>query len=134
MEEIVEKTSVLIVDDSRYARYRLRRFLEAQGRFEVMEADSGEQALASFDQLRPGLVLIDQIMRGREGIETARLLLERDPDVKIIMLTAVDEPAFKQHALDQGILQVIEKRSWKTLGELLRDLGISDPASEPSSS
>ncbi len=130
----MNKTSVLIVDDSRYARYRLRRFLEAQGRFEVAEADDGEQALAGFDRLRPSLVLIDQIMRGREGIETARLLLERDPGVKIIMLTAVDEPGFKQHALDQGILHVIEKRSWKTLGELLRELGLGGPAAPATSS
>ena len=127
VEDIVSRTDVLIVDDSRYARYRLRRFLETEGWFEVTEASDGEEALAIFDEVRPSLVLIDQVMRGREGTETARLLLQKDPGVKIVMLTAVDDAAFKQCALDEGILHVITKSSWTTLGGILDELGIGGP-------
>jgi DNA-binding NarL/FixJ family response regulator len=54
-------------------------------------------------------------MRGREGIETARLLLETQPGLRIIMLTVVSDPTVRQRALDAGIAEVVKKTDWEAL-------------------
>ncbi len=112
---------VLIVDDSGYARLRIRRFLTAEGPWTVDEASDGDEALERFARARPGLVLIDQIMRGREGLEVARLLLERDPKANIVMLTSVSDPWFRERALGAGVRKVLGKDDLEALLPILRE-------------
>lgn len=111
--------TVLIVDDSGYARRRLRRFLKAEGWPQVTEAGGGDEALCRYRDERPALVLIDQVMRGRCGIDTARLLLERDPTARILMFTVVCDPEVHRRALEAGILHVLRKHDWKGLRDVL---------------
>ncbi|MCP4656769.1 MAG: response regulator [bacterium] len=111
--------AVLIVDDSGYTRKRLRRFLAAEGWERVMEAADGDEALVRYHEDRPTLVLIDQVMRGRAGIDTARLLLERDPGARILMLTVVSDPQLHRRALDAGILRVVNKSDEEALRDAL---------------
>lgn len=115
--------AVLVVDDSGYARLRLRRFLLQQGFGHVFEAADGDEAMALFTRHHPRVVLLDQIMRGREGLETARLLLASDPDVQIIMLTAVTDRSLHEAALKTGIQRVLPKMDLEALGAALRELG-----------
>jgi two-component system chemotaxis response regulator CheY len=110
---------VLIVDDSGYARRRLRRFLVAHGWTQVIEASDGIQAIELFSTEHPSLVLVDQVMRGMAGLETARLLLEKDPNARIAMFTAVSDPAVREQALRAGILNVVKKADWISLEKLL---------------
>lgn len=115
--------TVLIVYDSGYARARLRRFLIEKGFNRVLEASGGDEALHLLTQHRPGVVLLDQVMRGREGLETARLMLAEDPLVHIIMLTAVTDRNLHDQALTVGIRRVLQKMDFETLAVLLRELG-----------
>lgn len=110
---------VLIVDDSGYARLRLRRFLEELGFTEVVEAADGSEAALLFSEHRPSLVFVDQVMRGQEGIETARLLLARAPRTKIVMLTVLSDDQTRHRALEAGILQVVAKGDWDSLRDFL---------------
>ncbi len=85
---------VLIVDDERPARDRLRTLLEHEPDHVVVgEAASGSDALALSNELQPDAVLLDIRMPGLDGIETAHHLnaLERPPAV--IFATAYDEYA-----------------------------------------
>ncbi len=113
------RAPILIVDDSGYARQRLRRFLKAEGWDRVAEAADGEEALDRYREKRPELVLIDQVMRGRPGIETARALLRRDPQARIVMFTAVSDPEVHRRALEAGIQRVLCKNDWKGLQDVL---------------
>lgn len=115
--------TVLIVDDSGYARTRLRRFMGERGFAAIVEASDGDEALRLFDRHRPSVVLLDHVMRGREGTETARLMLAQDPSVQIIMLTAVTDRGLKDKALNIGIRKVLEKMDFETLGSTLSELG-----------
>jgi two-component system, chemotaxis family, chemotaxis protein CheY len=115
--------SVLIVDDSGLARIRLKRFLLDQGFSGVLEAADGDEALRLFGEHRPRTVLLDQVMRGREGLDTARLMLAADPDVQIIMFTAVTDRHLHQRALSVGIQRVLQKMDLEALASSLRELG-----------
>ncbi len=110
---------VLIVDDSGYTRRRLRRFIVAEGWTQVLEAADGDAALALYSEHQPSLVLIDQIMRGKEGVETGRLLLEKDPDARLVMLTVVSDPELHARALKAGFLHVLRKTDWDALRNVL---------------
>lgn len=87
---------ILIVDDEAGVRFGLRDFLELHG-YEVIEADSCEQAQAQFRDAPCAIVIVDYQLR--DG--TAATLLPRlraiDPAVGALILTgrAVDDPAVK---------------------------------------
>ncbi len=57
----------------------------------VSVAESGEQALEQIDRVSPDLVLMDFRLPGINGLETARRLKDRRPELKIAMVTAYME-------------------------------------------
>jgi two-component system, chemotaxis family, chemotaxis protein CheY len=118
-----ERVAVLIVDDSAYARLRLRRFMAARGFDRIVEAADGDEALACQAEHKPGLVLLDEVMRGRAGIDTARLLLAHDPAIDVIMLTVLTDRDVREHALSVGVKRVLAKADFTSLEAVLRELG-----------
>jgi two-component system chemotaxis response regulator CheY len=115
------RARVLVVDDSGYARLRIRRFLLAEGVSDIVEAADGDEALAAFEATRPSLVLLDQVMRGRDGIEVARLLRQRDPSLTIVMLTVVSDPEVHQRARGAGVDAVLEKSQLQAIRSLIAE-------------
>ena len=80
---------VLVVDDSAVYRYALCSVVAETSGFEVVaDASSGREALALIGSLAVQLVLLDVCMPELDGIETARLLRCRYPDVAVLLLTA----------------------------------------------
>ncbi|MBT8102622.1 MAG: response regulator [Gammaproteobacteria bacterium] len=85
---------ILIVDDEKPARDRLRQLLQGDDDYEVVgEASNGRDALSLAAELEPDVVLLDIRMPGLDGIETAHHLnaLERTPAV--VFTTAYNEYA-----------------------------------------
>jgi len=110
---------ILVVDDSGYARLRARRFLESRGVENVLEAADGEEALAVYFAAWPSLVVLDQVMRGTEGLEVARTLREADPQVRVVMLTVLSDPDLRDRARDAGVLAVVAKDRLEDLAPFL---------------
>ncbi len=110
---------MLVVDDSSYARLRLRRFLSSEGWDAVVEAADWTEALEQAQLHRPALILLDQVMRGKAGVETARLLRRSDPTARIVMLTAVQDPAVNALAEANGVEVVLGKNDWEALRAVL---------------
>lgn len=80
---------VLLVDDHELVRVGLRTFLELQADMAVVgEAGSGERALALVPSAAPDIVLLDLVLPGMSGLETARALRAAHPNVKIVVLTS----------------------------------------------
>ena len=78
--------SVLVVDDEWKIRDLVRSYLERAG-FVVVEAETGEQALATARRARPDAIVLDLMLPDLPGEEVARSLREVS-DVPIVMLTA----------------------------------------------
>jgi len=78
---------VLVVDDNADNRYSLRLLLDG---YEITEAASGEEALASVREVRPDCVLLDVAMPGMDGFEVCRRFRadDRMKTVPIILVTA----------------------------------------------
>jgi len=80
--------SILIVDDHALIRKLLRRHLELQDDFIVVgEAGNGQEGIAKAAALMPDVILMDVSMPGIDGIEATRIICERQPQVKILILT-----------------------------------------------
>ncbi len=77
---------ILIVEDDERIRSATRLALEDEG-YAVLEASSGEAALACFSASPPEVVLIDVMLPGLDGFEVCRLI-RRSSDVPIVMVTA----------------------------------------------
>lgn len=95
--------TVLVVDDHRDANDILCRLLRLDGH-RAVSAFSGEDALATISAEPPDVVILDFMMPGMDGIETLRQIRSNPTTsrVRVIMYTAVSDPAFRQHALEKG--------------------------------
>ncbi|RBI84738.1 fused response regulator/phosphatase [Rhodosalinus halophilus] len=102
--------TVLVVDDSRLQR-RLLSMLLGRAGYRVMEADSGEAALALCRQAPPDLVVSDWMMPGMSGIDLCRALraLATGRYVYFILLTSRSEKAEVAHGLDCGADDLLTK-------------------------
>lgn len=78
--------NVLLIDDEEQFLKVLEERLETRG-LKVNTATSGEDALALVDDRNFDAIILDLAMPGIDGIETLRLLKEKNPDLEIIMLT-----------------------------------------------
>jgi DNA-binding response OmpR family regulator len=82
----VVPTRILTVEDDERIRTAVRMALEDEG-WEVVEAESGEEAIATFASHRPDVVLIDLMLPGVDGFEVCRSLRQAS-DVPIVVVTA----------------------------------------------
>jgi two-component system KDP operon response regulator KdpE len=129
MEE--KKLRVLVVDDER----PIRRFLNASlsGQYTVLEAATGEEALAVTVSGRPDAILLDLGLPDMDGVELTRRLREWI-QIPIIVISVRDHEEDKITALDAGADDYLTKPFG--VGELLARLRValrrgSTPESEP---
>lgn len=82
---------LIIADDDEITRIGLRHALEAMNRFSrIQEVGSGETLMARLEQEPVDLVLLDIGMPGMDGITATRLIKERFPHVKVLILSYHD--------------------------------------------
>jgi two-component system chemotaxis response regulator CheY len=88
-EEISMPRTLLIVDDSKVSRMRIRAFFTSHcPQWTIQEAGSGDEAIVLASSAPPDFVTMDVNMPGMSGFETAQLMLVRNPDIRVVMLTA----------------------------------------------
>jgi DNA-binding NarL/FixJ family response regulator len=121
-------TSVLIVDDAPAVRDGLRRLVGTlSGVASVSLASSGDEALVRCLSDRPDLILLDVRMPGMSGLECARRLLHSDPSVRIVMLTAGEDPQAVATAVAHGAAGYISKDATKLeMGLAIHHVGGGD--------
>ncbi len=100
---------VLIADDAGFVRDILIQHCSALGHLVVGEAISGEQAVDLSTQRRPQIIFMDLIMPGLNGVEAAKQILERDPDIYIIAVSSADEPFILQQSFASGCKDFLKK-------------------------
>lgn len=94
---------VLIIDDSEQAREGIRTILSNDPVFHVVaEGHSGEEALVLTEQWMPDLILMDVQMPGMGGLEATKLVKDKYPYVKIVMVTVSDDITHLFDALKKG--------------------------------
>ncbi len=99
----------VVADDHPVFRQGLRVLLEDLGVDVVAEAADGEDAVATVLRERPDVVLMDLQMPRLSGIEATRQLVERDPDVRVLVLTMVADDDAVFAAVQAGALGYVLK-------------------------
>jgi DNA-binding NarL/FixJ family response regulator len=103
----------VIVDDHPVFRHGLRMLLEDLGVDVVAEESDGAAGVAAVLAHEPDLVLMDLQMPGVSGIEATRRLTQELPDVKVLMLTMVDDDQAVYAAVQAGALGYLLKGAGK---------------------
>lgn len=99
---------LLVVDDEESIRLALSKFLRSRG-YEVQTADSGAAALELLERYSFMLMLCDIRMPGMTGIEVIGHAAKKDPDLAILMLTAVNDAPTATEALSSGACDYLMK-------------------------
>ena len=98
-----EKINVVIADDHEIVRAGLRRILNIDKRIQIVgEAVDGESALKLIEENLPHVALLDIHMPVLDGIEVAKIVCEKHPEIVVIMLTAYEDYKHVEEALKVG--------------------------------
>jgi DNA-binding NarL/FixJ family response regulator len=82
---------VIVADDDPLARRMLRDLLQMAGITVIAEAGSGREAVELGLYYRPDVVVMDLIMPGVDGLAATRQIVERAPEVRVVILTSSDD-------------------------------------------
>lgn len=98
-----EAIRVLIVDDHRVVRIGLRTLLQDTTDIRVVgEAGDGTTALTEAARLRPQVVILDIRLPDQDGFKVCRQLKDRDPNIRVLMLTSVADDRMILQAISAG--------------------------------
>jgi putative nucleotidyltransferase with HDIG domain len=100
--------SLLVVDDEEPIRNALKKFLTQQG-YDVVTAASGDDALRILQRQKISVVLLDVRMPGRSGIDLVPQVLEIEPSVAVLMLTAVNDATTAALCMQRGAMDYLTK-------------------------
>lgn len=96
--------TMLIVDDSRFARHMIRKFItHAFPDWTIIEAGNGQEALDKTAELPVDVMTIDFNMPGMDGLTLATALQTRYPAARITLLTANIQESVRQKAAAAGV-------------------------------
>jgi two-component system, NarL family, invasion response regulator UvrY len=103
---------VMLADDHAVVRMGFRLLLEGSPDIRVVaEADSGEDAVRRFAEVKPDVVVLDLSMPGIGGLEALSRILAREPTAKVLVLTAHEDAMHARRVLKAGALGYLSKRS-----------------------
>ena len=104
---------ILIADDSLFMRKVLKDIVSKATRraHQILEAESGAEALALVKKENVDLVLLDIIMPGgqEEGVRVLQAIIKMKPEMRVIMITAVGQNAMIDTCRDLGAVDYIVK-------------------------
>jgi response regulator RpfG family c-di-GMP phosphodiesterase len=100
--------SVLVVDDEEPIRNALKKFLTQQG-YEVATAASGDEAIKVLQRQKIACMLLDVRMPGRSGIDLVPQVMELEPSIAILMLTAVNDATTAALCMQRGAMDYLTK-------------------------
>jgi DNA-binding response OmpR family regulator len=99
---------IMVVDDDSSVRRMLSQYLKLEG-YDVLEAESGEQALSYARDSASDLILLDIEMPGIDGLETLRRLRREAPAAVVVMVSGINDEQRAVRSLEEGARDYIRK-------------------------
>jgi DNA-binding NarL/FixJ family response regulator len=119
--------TILIADDQRLFADGLRVVIESRApQFQVVGiAENGKQAVSMVREHRPDIVLMDVRMPEMDGVEATRIIHQRYPEVKVLILTTFSDDEYVRNSLDYGAVgYLLKNRPAEELVEAIRGIGM----------
>lgn len=107
---------ILIADDSIFMRKMLKDILSIENKYEIVEAQNGNEAELQFKKYNPDLTLLDIIMPEgeEEGIKILEIIKKLSPSAKVVMITAIGQDSIiaecKKAGADDYIIKPFDKK------------------------
>jgi len=106
---------ILVADDNQWVRRGVINILALMPHWEVCgEANDGTEAIQKAAELLPDLILLDVSMPGLNGLDVARLLREKVPAAKILIMSQHDPAVLLPRAIDAGAHGCVDKSRMST--------------------
>ena len=121
---------IMLVDDHSMVRRGLIAFLKNETELKVVaEARDGREAIEKCESSSPDVILMDLIMPDLGGVAATRLILDRWPEIQILVLTSFQEKDLVQEALQAGATGYLLKNvSGEELADAIRTTYAGKPA------
>lgn len=103
------KAKVLLAEDSARMRSILKDLLLRSGYEIAGEAESGEEAVRFFNELRPDVVIMDLLMPGMSGIEALKAIRMDDPKARVVMASSLGQQHLVIEAMRAGAVDFFIK-------------------------
>ncbi|MEL7354700.1 MAG: response regulator transcription factor [Cyanobacteria bacterium P01_A01_bin.116] len=101
---------LLLVEDQTIIRQGLSSLLNAKSDFQVVgEAENGKVAVEKVEALQPDLVLMDVRMPVMDGVTATRLIRDRFPNIKVLVLSTFDDDEYIGQAMEGGAIGYLLK-------------------------
>ncbi len=100
---------VLVVDDAVFMRHLIKNIITGMGHEVIGEAADGEQACEQYEQLKPDLVTLDLVMPNKGGLDALKDIRAKDPQAKVIVISAIDQRQPLMDALKLGAADYVVK-------------------------
>ena len=111
---------ILVIDDDKLVALSLKTILESTPDIEVMAmGNSGEEAIALYDEHRPDVILMDIRMEGMTGLEAGERILNKYPEARILYLTTFSDDEYIIRALGMGAKGYILKQDYEGIAPAL---------------
>jgi len=117
--------TILLVDDEPAIREMISEFLSQEEMYEVLTAESGQAALEVLEEKRVDLVLSDVNMPGMKGFDLLKIVKQKYPKVKRVLITAYNVEDYLDLALSHDIGNIFVKSvpfNFSELSRILRNL------------
>ena len=101
-------TKILIVDDEAKIREMIRKYASFEG-FETVEAVDGLDAVEHCEKEKYDLIVMDIMMPNLDGFSAVREIRKTNPDIPVIMLSALGEEYDRIHGFDLGVDDYVVK-------------------------
>ena len=96
-------TQILVVDDQNFTRQALQAILEKESDLEVVgKATSGAEAIEYLEQTKVDIAIVDLEMPKMNGLTLAKILNQRFPETKVIILSSNDDEVNINAAVESG--------------------------------
>ena len=130
---MLEKISVLLVDDHSLVRRGFRRMLEDEADMEVVgEAGNGEDSIKLAKELHPQVVVMDCALPGMNGLQATRQIIEDLPDTAVLMLSMHTESTWVRQAIEAGAKGYVLKNAMDLeLGAAIRKVAAGETVFDP---
>ncbi|NVK83840.1 MAG: response regulator transcription factor [Cytophagia bacterium] len=111
----MDSVKIMLVDDHKMIREGIKTYLAEDPKYDIVgEAKNGIDCLKQLENLEVDLILTDLHMPEMDGIELAREVKEKHPDIKLIALTMMGESQHIKQMLAEGALGYLLKNCGET--------------------